>query len=112
MDPKEFAELQNENRGEFAGIGIEVTKDGEAIKVVYRIGTTPAKRAGINNGDVIVTIDGTSTRGMALRDAIERMRGPAGSEVKLTVSHGRRGQVARGNDFPRRGPRGQRQIRA
>jgi len=88
MDPKEFAELQNENRGEFAGIGIEVTKDGEAIKVVTALDDTPARRAGINNGDVIVTIDGTSTRGMALSDAIDRMRGPAGSEVKLTVSHG------------------------
>jgi carboxyl-terminal processing protease len=88
MDPKEFAELQNENRGEFGGIGVEVTREGESIKVITALDGSPASRVGINNGDLIEAIDGTSTQGMVLREAIERMRGPAGSQVKLAVSHG------------------------
>jgi carboxyl-terminal processing protease len=91
MDPKEYAELQNENRGEFAGVGVELTRDGEDIKVITTLDDTPASRAGIANGDVIMAIDGTSAQGMALREAIDRMRGPAGSEVRLTLSHGNDG---------------------
>jgi carboxyl-terminal processing protease len=87
MDPKEYAELQNENHGEFAGIGIEVTRDGDNIKVVTALDDTPAKQAGVANGDLILAIDGTSTQGMALKEAIDRMRGAAGSQVKLTLSH-------------------------
>jgi carboxyl-terminal processing protease len=88
MDPKEYSELQNENRGEFAGIGIEVTRDGENIKVVTALDDTPAKQAGITSGDVIVAIDGTRTQGMPINEAVDRMRGPAGSQVKLTLAHG------------------------
>jgi carboxyl-terminal processing protease len=88
MDPKEFAELQNENHGEFAGVGVELTRDGDNIKVVTALDDTPAKQAGIASGDLIVAIDGTRTQGMALKEAVDRMRGAAGSGVKLTVSHG------------------------
>lgn len=87
MDPKEYADIQNENHGEFAGIGVELTRDGENIKVVTALDDTPAKQAGISNGDLIIAIDGTSARGMALKDAVDRMRGPAGSQLKLTLSH-------------------------
>jgi carboxyl-terminal processing protease len=88
MDPKEFAELQNENHGEFAGIGVELTREGDNIKVVSALDDTPASKAGITTGDLIVAIDGTRTQGMALKDAVDRMRGAPGSEVKLTVSRG------------------------
>ena len=88
MDPKEFAELQNENHGEFAGIGVELTREGDNIKVVSALDNTPASKAGIATGDLIMAIDGTRTQGMALKDAVDRMRGAPGSEVKLTLSHG------------------------
>ena len=88
MDPKEYAEMQTENHGEFAGIGVELTRDGENIKVVTALDDTPAKQAGIANGDMILAIDGTSARGMELKDAVERMRGAAGSQLRLTISHG------------------------
>jgi carboxyl-terminal processing protease len=88
MDPKEFAELQSENHGEFAGVGVELTRDGDNIKVVSALDDTPASQAGIASGDLIVAIDGTRTQGMALKEAVDRMRGPAGSQLKLTVAHG------------------------
>jgi len=88
MDPKEYSELQNENKGEFAGIGIELTRDGENIKVVTALDDTPASKAGITSGDMIVAIDGTRTQGMPINEAVDRMRGPAGSQVKLTLTHG------------------------
>jgi len=87
MDPKEYAEMQTENHGEFAGIGVELTRDGENIKVVTALDDSPAKQAGIANGDLIIAIDGTSARGMALKDAVDRMRGPAGAPLRLTLSH-------------------------
>jgi carboxyl-terminal processing protease len=88
LDPKEYAEMQTENHGEFAGIGVELSRDGENIKVISPLDDAPAKQAGIAAGDVIVSIDGTSARGMTLKDAVDRMRGPAGSPLRLTLSHG------------------------
>src|SRR5262249_13771343 len=88
MDPKEYAHFHTQNHGEFVGIGMELTRDGDNIKVVSALDDTPAKQAGIATGDLIMAIDGTSTRGMPLKDAIDRMRGAAGSQVKLTIAHG------------------------
>jgi carboxyl-terminal processing protease len=90
MTPKEYANMKVENRGEFGGIGIEVTSEDGLLKVVDAIDDTPAARAGIKTGDLIKAIDGTSAQDMKLSDAVERMRGPVNSRVTLTIS--RKGQ--------------------
>jgi carboxyl-terminal processing protease len=85
MDPKEFADMQVQTRGEFGGLGLEVTQEDGLVKVVTPIDDTPAARAGIKTGDFISAIDGISIQGMPLNDAVEKMRGPENSKVTLTV---------------------------
>src|SRR5215467_12564364 len=85
MDPKEFADMQVQTRGEFGGLGLEVTQEDGLVKVVTPIDDTPASRAGIKTGDFISAIDGISIQGMPLNDAVERMRGPSDSKVTLTI---------------------------
>ncbi len=85
MDPKEFADMQVQTRGEFGGLGLEVTQEDGLVKVVTAIDDTPAAHAGIKTGDYISAIDGTSIQGMPLNDAVERMRGPENSKVTLTI---------------------------
>ncbi|HUZ73499.1 MAG TPA: S41 family peptidase [Stellaceae bacterium] len=85
MDAKSFRDMQVEVQGEFGGLGIEVTMQDGIIKVVSPIDGTPAAKAGLKPGDLITEIDGTPVLGMSLNDAIERMRGPIGSAIKLTV---------------------------
>src|SRR5579864_217472 len=85
MDPKEFADMQVQTRGEFGGLGLEVTQEDGLVKVVTAIDDTPAAHAGIKTGDFISAIDGTSIQGMPLNEAVERMRGPENSKVTLTV---------------------------
>jgi carboxyl-terminal processing protease len=85
MDPKEFADMQVQTRGEFGGLGLEVTQEDGLVKVVTPIDDTPAARAGVKTGDFISAIDGTSIQGMPLNEAVERMRGPSDSKVTLTV---------------------------
>jgi carboxyl-terminal processing protease len=85
MDPKEFADMQVQTRGEFGGLGLEVTQEDGLVKVVTPIDDTPAARAGIKTGDFISAIDGISIQGMPLNEAVERMRGPADSKVTLTI---------------------------
>ena len=76
MDPKEFADMQVQTRGEFGGLGLEVTQEDGLVKVVTPIDDTPASRAGIKTGDFISAIDGISIQGMPLNEAVARMRGP------------------------------------
>jgi len=85
MDPKEFADMQVQTRGEFGGLGLEVSQEDGLVKVVTPIDDTPAARAGIKTGDFISAIDGTSIQGLPLNEAVERMRGPADSKVTLTI---------------------------
>jgi carboxyl-terminal processing protease len=85
MDPKEFADMQVQTRGEFGGLGLEVTQEDGLVKVVTPIDDTPAAHAGVKTGDFISAIDGTSIQGMPLNDAVERMRGPENSKVTLTI---------------------------
>src|ERR1051325_10727508 len=85
MDPKEFADMQVQTRGEFGGLGLEVTQEDGLVKVVTPIDDTPAARAGVKTGDFISAIDGTSIQGMPLNEAVERMRGPENSKVTLTI---------------------------
>ncbi|HVZ69171.1 MAG TPA: S41 family peptidase [Rhizomicrobium sp.] len=85
MDAKSFADMQIQTKGEFGGLGIEVTMEDGLVKVVSPIDDTPAAKAGIKPGDFIAAIDNAPVQGMALNDAIDKMRGPAGSKVTLTI---------------------------
>ena len=85
LDPKEFKEMQIDTSGELMGVGIQLTldKDSKELIVVSPIEGTPASKAGVQPKDVIVTIDGKSTRGMTTADAVKLIRGPEGSKVVL-----------------------------
>lgn len=85
LPPKEFGDMQVQTRGSFGGLGIEVTQDEGWVKVVSPIDDTPAAAAGIEAGDFITHVDGESTLGLTLNDAVELMRGPVGSEIVITV---------------------------
>src|SRR5215471_4690244 len=85
MDAKALAELQSTTRGEFGGLGIEVTMEAGLVKVISPIDGTPAAKAGLRSGDYIAAIDGVPVEGMHLEDASNKMRGPAGTNVTLTV---------------------------
>jgi carboxyl-terminal processing protease len=85
MDPKSFRDMQVQTRGEFGGLGIEVTMEEGLVKVVTPIDETPASRAGILANDIITQIDGESVQGLNLNQAVDKMRGPINSTVKLTI---------------------------
>ena len=93
MTPKTFRDMQVQTRGEFGGLGIEVTMENGFVKVVTPIDDTPASRAGMRPNDYITHIDGTPILGMTLSDAVDKMRGPANSSVTLTV-------IRKGTDEP------------
>lgn len=86
LDPGAYSEMQVETKGEFGGVGLEITiaKDG-VLTVVAPMDDTPAAKAGLMPQDKIVKIDGESTRGISLHEAVNRLRGRAGSKVTLTV---------------------------
>ncbi|MBD1873409.1 PDZ domain-containing protein [Nodosilinea sp. FACHB-131] len=90
MDPEEFRSMQIDTSGELTGVGIQISQDEESkeIVVVAPIEDTPAFDAGIRPKDVILAIDGESTEGMELNDAVSKIRGTVGSEVSLTVRRG------------------------
>ena len=85
MDPKSFNDMQVQTRGEFGGLGIEVTMDNGLIKVVSPIDDTPAAKAGIMANDIITMLDNESVQGMTLNQAVDKMRGPVNSKIKLTI---------------------------
>ena len=86
LEPEDFEEIKISTDGKFGGLGIEVTTEDGLIKVVTPIDGTPAFDAGIHPGDLILMIDDIPVRGMSLKDAVDKMRGEPGSEIKLTVS--------------------------
>ncbi|MHC8509366.1 MAG: S41 family peptidase [Rhodospirillales bacterium] len=88
MTPEEFRENTIATRGEFGGLGIEITADALGVKVVAPIADTPAERAGIKTGDIITGVNGVSIEGESLLAAVRRMRGPPGTELTLTVLRG------------------------
>ncbi len=92
MNEKSFADMRVQTKGEFGGLGIEVTMENGLVKVVSPIDDTPAAKAGIKPGDLIAEIDGTAVMGLTLSDAVDKMRGPIGTNVKLMVV--REGQKA------------------
>jgi carboxyl-terminal processing protease len=85
LDPNRYRDMQVQTRGEFGGLGIEVTMENGLVKVVSPIDDTPAFRAGIEAGDMITHIDGEPVMGLSLGEAVERMRGPVNSEIELRV---------------------------
>lgn len=85
MDADAFKELQVGTHGEFGGLGIEVGMEDGVVKVISPIEDTPAYHAGIKSGDFIIKIDDTLIKGMALNDAVKRMRGKPGSKIVLTI---------------------------
>jgi carboxyl-terminal processing protease len=85
MDAKMYGDMQITTKGQFGGVGIEVTQEDGLIKVISPIDGTPASRAGIKTGDRIAGIDGSSIAGLQLNEAIDKMRGPSGSKITLTI---------------------------
>src|SRR5665647_1376750 len=90
MDAKSFRDMQVQTRGEFGGLGIEVTMEDGLIKVVAPIDETPAAKAGILANDIITKLDDDQVQGLTLNQAVEKMRGPVNTKIKLTVM--RKGQ--------------------
>jgi C-terminal peptidase (prc) len=85
LSPKDALKMREQTRGEFGGLGIEVTQEDGFVKVVSPIDGTPADEAGVEAGDFITHVNGESLLGLALDDAVELMRGPVGSEIVITV---------------------------
>ena len=93
LPPVDAEKMREQTRGEFGGLGIEVTQEEGFVKVVSPIDGTPADEAGMEAGDFITHVDGESVLGLTLNEAVERMRGPVGSEIVITV-------VREGEDEP------------
>src|SRR5512144_2604725 len=93
MDPKSFKDMQVQTRGEFGGLGIEVTMEDGLIKVVAPIDETPAAKAGILAGDIITHLDDEPVQGLTLNQAVEKMRGPVNTKIRLKV-------IRKGQDKP------------
>src|SRR5246127_1977685 len=90
MDAKSFRDMQVQTRGEFGGLGIEVTMEDGLIKVVAPIDDTPASKAGVMANDIITKLDDDQVQGLTLNQAVEKMRGPVNTKIKLTIM--RKGQ--------------------
>src|SRR6187455_3860503 len=93
MDSKSFRDMQVQTRGEFGGLGIEVTMEDGLIKVVSTIDDTPASRAGVMANDIITNLDDEAVQGLTLNQAVEKMRGPVNTKIKLKI-------VRKGQDKP------------
>ncbi|SET50620.1 S41 family peptidase [Pseudomonas graminis] len=85
LGPEDFQELQESTSGEFGGLGIEVGVEDGFVKVVSPIDDTPASKAGIEAGDLIVKINGTPTQGQTMQEAVDKMRGKLGEKITLTL---------------------------
>lgn len=85
LSAKNFRDMQVQTRGEFGGLGIEVTMENGLVKVITPIDDTPASRAGIMAGDLITHLDDEEVQGLTLNEAVEKMRGGVNTEIKLTV---------------------------
>ena len=85
LDAKDFKALKESTRGEFSGLGIEVTMENGVIKVISPIDGTPAQKAGLKSGDLIIRLDDRPVKGMTLRDAVNAMRGRIGTSINILV---------------------------
>jgi len=86
MDPKSFRDMQVQTRGEFGGLGIEVTHEEGLIKVVAPIDETPAAKAGVRAGDIITHLDGEAVQGLSLNQAVDKMRGQVNTKIQLRIT--------------------------
>ena len=93
MDAKSFRDMQVQTKGEFGGLGIEVTEEDGVIKVVTPIDDTPAAKAGILSGDIITDIDGEAVQGLTLNQAVDKMRGAINTPVTLKIARGAKKDV-------------------
>ena len=93
MDAKSFRDMQVQTRGEFGGLGIEVTMEDGLIKVVSPIDDTPASKAGILANDIITQLDDEQVQGLTLNQAVEKMRGPVNTKIRLKI-------IRKGKDAP------------
>ena len=85
MDAKSFRDMQVQTRGEFGGLGIEVTMEDGLIKVVAPIDETPAAKAGVMANDIITHLDDEAVQGLTLNQAVDKMRGPVNTKIKLKI---------------------------
>jgi carboxyl-terminal processing protease len=85
LPPEGFEDMRVQTRGEFGGLGIEVTMEDGLVRVVAPIDETPAARAGVESGDLITHIDGEAVMGLTLSDAVDRMRGRVGTDIEITI---------------------------
>ena len=85
LPPEAFEDLQTSTSGEFSGLGLEVGMDNGFLKIISPIDGSPAQAADLRSGDVILKLDDLSLKGLSLNEAIEKMRGPTGSEIRLTI---------------------------
>src|ERR1700723_2167113 len=85
MDPKGLRDMQVQTRGEFGGLGIEVTMEDGLVKGVAPIDDTPAAKAGVMANDIITKLDDEQVHGLTLNQAVEKMRGPVKTKIKLTI---------------------------
>ena len=85
LNPKQFRDMQVQTKGEFGGIGLEVTMENGLIKVVSPIEDTPAAKAGLQSGDLITALDKEQIQGLTLQEAVEKMRGPVKAPITLTI---------------------------
>src|SRR5580700_4943413 len=93
MDPSSLRDMQVQTRGEFGGLGIEVTMEDGLVKVVAPIDDTPAAKAGVMANDIITKLDNEQVRGLTLNQAVEKMRGPVNSKIRITI-------MRKGSDKP------------
>src|ERR1700687_913663 len=93
MDAKSFRDMQVQTRGEFGGLGIEVTMEDGLVKVVAPIDDTPAAKAGVMAGDIITNLDDEAVQGLTLNQAVEKMRGPVNTKIRLKI-------IRKGQDKP------------
>src|SRR6185312_15196186 len=89
LPPAAQTNFQQQLAGQFTGIGAELggTPDGKQILIIAPLTGSPAEKAGIKPGDVILAVDGTSTQGWTLQQAVDKIRGPKGTDVTLTLTH-------------------------
>ena len=85
LDPDSFREMNIDTHGEFGGLGLEVTMENGVIRIVAPIDDTPAHKAGLKSGDLIISMDGVRVKGLSLGESVSLMRGKPGSEIVLTI---------------------------
>jgi carboxyl-terminal processing protease len=86
LDPENFDDMRDQTRGEYGGLGIEVTSEDGVVKVISPMDGTPAFTAGVKSGDYITAVNGESVLGLSVNDAVKQMRGKPGETVTLTIA--------------------------